>query len=129
MARHSGKNGKVKMGTDFVAALTGWDIDEQAETHDTTSMGDTSDNHVVGFSSWSGSIKMNADHGSDGQDVRAGDELAFEGYSEGDGAGKTYYSGNISVTGLKLQTEVKGTVTREYSFQGNGDLTVATVGV
>jgi hypothetical protein len=127
MARHSGKNGVVKLGGDAVVALTGWDIEESVSTTETTACGDTSKQHDSLIPGWSGSIKMNADHGADGHNLRAGASLAFEGYTEGDASGKTYYSGTITLTSSGVDSPYDGTVTTSYSFEGNGDLDIATV--
>lgn len=127
MARHNGNNGTVTLGGSAVIALTGWDIDETAGTTDTTACGDTSKNHLSDLPEWKGSVKMNADHGATGQTLRAGDSVAFEGYSEGDAVGKTFYSGTITITSAGLDTALGSTVTRSYSFEGNGDLSIEVV--
>ena len=127
MSRHSGNNGIARLGAAVVAHLTGWDIEETAGVIDITAIGDGSRRLVPDISEWKGSIKMNLDHGADGQTLRAGDAVAFEGYSEGDDSGKTYYSGNIVITSMGVDSPFKGGVTRTYSFEGDGDLSVAVV--
>lgn len=130
MARHSGKNGMVKFdaGTQVtVTALTGWDIEESMSTSDTTAAFDDWESHDVTQKAWKGSIKMNADHGSDGQTLRAGDQLEFEGYTEGDGVGKTFYSGLVTIESHGIDSSYNGTVTRSYSIKGQGPLSIATV--
>lgn len=127
MTRHTGKNGVVKFGSDTVVALTGFDIDETIGLQDTTACGDVAEVHAVDIPGWSGSIKMNVEHGAVGQELRAGEAIAFEGYTEGDGVGKTYFSGPATVESMKLQSEVRGVVTREYSIKGNGPLAVGVV--
>ncbi|MFY0619023.1 hypothetical protein [Shimia sp.] len=127
MGRHSGNNGVVKLGPTAVVALTGWDLDETAGTIDVTAIGDTSRRIVPDISEWKGSIKMNADHGADGQTLRAGDVVAFEGYTEGDASGKYFYSGSILITSNGVDAPFKGAVTRSYSFEGDGALSIAQV--
>lgn len=125
MGRHTGKNGVVKLGGDTLVALTGFDIDETVGTQDVTACGDPAEVHATDIPGWSGSIKMNVEHGEAGQTLRAGDAIQFEGYSEGAAAGKTYYSGPATIESMKFQSEVRGVVTREYSIKGNGPLTMA----
>lgn len=130
MARHSGKDGLVKLngGSQVtVAGLTGWDISETIATTPSDAAGDDWTSPLGTQKSWSGSIKMRLDHGAAGQTFRAGDTLAFEGYTEGDASGKTYYSGNILLTSHGLDSPFDGTVEREYSFEGVGALSSAAV--
>ena len=127
MARHSGKNGLVKLAAGAVVALTGWDIEESVSTIDLTAVGDSSKSHTTDIGGWSGSIKMNADHAAAGQTLRAGDSVAFEGYTEGSAVGKTFFSGTITILTHGVDSPMDGAVTRSYSFEGNGDLTIAAV--
>lgn len=127
MARHSGKNGMVNVGADTVIALTGWTIEETASNVDLTAAGDTWETHETTYKAWSGTISMNADHTAAGQTLRAGDSVAFEGYTEGDATGKTFFSGTITVESHSVDSPYDGTVTRSYNFTGNGALSVAAV--
>lgn len=129
MARHNGKNGIVTLDSGAVAALTGWDIEETVDTTDLTAAGDAWKDHDTGIPEWKGSIRMNADHGAAGQGLRAGTVLDFEGYTEGDDVGKTYFSGSITITSVGLDSPFEGAVTRNYSFMGKGALSIATVAV
>jgi hypothetical protein len=127
MARHSGKNGKVKLASGFVAGLTSWDIEETVGDADLTAAEDVWSDHDTTQKSWTGNIAVKLDHGADGQTVRAGDVLAFEGYTEGDGTGKTFYSGQITVLTHGITSPFDGEVTRSYSFKGKGALASAVV--
>ena len=127
MSRHTGKNGLVKLASDAVLALTGFDIEESVGVVDMTACGDTAETHDTLPGSWGGTINMNADHGGTGQDLRAGASVAFEGYTEGDSSGKTYLSGQVTVESMSIGSPHDGKVTREYKVKGNGALTVAVV--
>lgn len=127
MARHSGKNGSVKLGAATVIALRSWDIEETVGEADLTAAGDEWETHQTLQKSWSGNISMVLDHAAAGQTVRAGDSLAFEGYTETEAQGVTYYSGTISITSHGVDSPYDGTVTRTYAFKGNGALTSAVV--
>lgn len=128
MGRHSGNNGVVRVGSNAIGGLVGWDISETAGTIDTTAIGDLAKEKVADIPEWKGSIKMNADYDAGAnQTLRAGDTIAFEGYSEGNTTGKTYYSGQAIVTSNGKDVPFGGVVTRQYDFEGTGVLTVAVV--
>lgn len=128
MGKHTGKNGKVKFGANFVAGLDGWSIEETVETEDLTSADSVAMEHETMKPGWSGTCNLLLDHeDSAKQTPRAGDSVAFEGYTEGDATGKTYYSGTVSVTSVGVDSPQKGAVKRNIAFQGNGALSTATV--
>lgn len=127
MARHTGKNGTVKVGGTDIAGLVSFDITEEISVEDITAAGDTWEDHDTTLKKWSGSITMRLDHAGTGQDLRAGDEIAFQGYTEGDASGKTYLSGTATVTSHGITHEYKSTVERSYSIVGKGALSSATV--
>ena len=127
MTRHVGNNGKVTLASGAVAGLDSFDITEPAATHDLSAAGDPWEVHGGGLKKWEGSITMKADHGATGQDLRAGDSVAFQGYTEGDATGKTFYSGTATITSHGLNSPKDGAVVRTYSIMGNGALAIATV--
>ncbi|MFW5655814.1 MAG: hypothetical protein ACOCYW_09270, partial [Roseicyclus sp.] len=98
MGRHTGKNGTVTLGDGAVVAVTGFDIEETVGETDFTAAGDSWRTHGTTFKEWSGTVNMLADWGATGQDLRAGDEVAFEGYTEGNSSGRTYLSGTCTIT-------------------------------
>lgn len=128
MARHSGKNGIAKLGGTAVLALTGWDFEESVGDVDLSGAGDGWADHDTTIKSWTGNINVNADYAAgSGQDIRAGDEIGVEFYSEGDASGKTYWSGTCTVTSNGVDSPFDGAVTRKFSVKGKGALTSATV--
>ena len=128
MGRHSGKNAVVENGTDVIAGLVGFDIDETAEDVDLSAAGDGWMDHDSTLKGWSGTLSFRLNHdAADNQSLRAGDTIAFEGYTEGKGSGKTFLSGSASVTGHKIGTSYNGETSREYSIKGKGALSVAVV--
>lgn len=127
MTWHTGKNGVVTLGTDDVVELTGFDIEETSAVVSKTAAGDSWTDKDGTFLDWKGNISFNLDHSGTGQSVRAGDVVAFKGYTEGDATGKTYYSGNILITSHKIDSPHDGTVTRTMAFEGKGQLSKATV--
>jgi hypothetical protein len=128
MARHKGQFGKVKAGAAFLGHLTNWSINEKAAMHDQSAAEDRWSENESGILSWSGSVTLRLDHeASANQSLRAGGSLAVEFYSEGDGSGKTYYSGNVIIEDHGLSSPFDGGTERTYSFVGTGALAIATV--
>lgn len=127
MARHTGKDGLVKFGVNTVAALDSFDVEEQIGEQDLTAAGDTWRSHGTTYKEWSGTVTLKADWAGTGQTARAGDEVAFEGYTEGDGSGKVYLSGTATITGHSVSSPHDGAVTRTYTLKGTGELSIETV--
>lgn len=128
MARHSGKNGKVKLGSNFIGHLVSFDITEKADKVKATAAGEAWDSHIVTQKSWSGSLALRLDHASGAyQTPRAGDELAVEFYTDGDAVGKTLLSGTVILDDHGIDLSYDGEVGRKYSFTGNGELVVEVV--
>lgn len=126
MARHKGQFGKVKAGENFVAHVTNWSINEKAAMHDKSAAEDTWAANESGIKNWSGSLTFRLDHdASANQTMRAGDELEIELYSEGDGAGKTFYSGSVIFEDHGVASPYDNTTERTYAFIGNGELSIA----
>lgn len=129
MGRHSGKNFVVKNGSDVIDGGRSFDIDETSgDTTDLTAAGDTWQDSDGGIPGWTVTLSFLLDHESAAnQSLRAGDVIAFEGYTEGDASGKTYWSGNARVDSHKIATSHTGESTREYTCTGKGALSKAAV--
>ncbi|UWQ59965.1 hypothetical protein K3722_07495 [Leisingera caerulea] len=128
MARHTLKNAVAKLGSNVLDGLRQIDIEETVGDVDLTAAGDAWQDHDTGIPGWTASISFLLDHeAAANQSLRAGDVVAFEGYTEGDGSGKTYYSGTASVLSHKLGGSYDGEATREYSCKGKGALNTAVV--
>lgn len=128
MARHSGRNGKVKIGANFLPDVVSWDIAEKADTVKTTAMGEEWDSHLATQKNWSGSLTLRANHAAGSyQTARAGDTVALELYSEGDATGQTFYTGSAILTDNGIDVPYDNEVARKYSFIGSGALTVDVV--
>ena len=125
MARHSGKNLKVKVGAAFIDGVMGFDFTETRDTHEITAAGDGWKDFDIGLNGFTGSITMRLDHVATGQDLRAGAVVAFAGYTEGAARGTTYISGSCIVSQHQLDVRYDGVAGRQYSVTGKGALTVA----
>jgi hypothetical protein len=129
MAVHHGKNGKVKLGTNVVAAVTKFSVAETVGDSDTTAMGDTAQTHIVGIPGWSGKIEGNYDPlNTTGQVALAiGTSVSVGLYTDGDASGKKYLSGTASVVGVSREASHTDRATFAIDIKGNGALTLASV--
>ena len=129
MATHKGSEGTVKVGSNAVAEIRSYSIEESADTLEITSMGDTAREYVPSLTSFSGSLDVFWDEtDASGQGaLTIGSEVTLNVYPEGDTAGDTYYTGSAIVTGVSRSASFDGLVEASISVQGTGALTSTTV--
>jgi predicted secreted protein len=129
MATHKGSEGTVKVGTNAVAEIKSYSIEESADTLEDTSMGDSARTYKPSLSNFSGSLDVFWDEtDTNGQGALSiGSEVTLNVYPEGDTAGDTYYTGSAIVTGVSRSASFDGLVEASISVQGNGALTATTV--
>jgi predicted secreted protein len=129
MATHKGSEGIVKVGSNSVAEIRSYSIEESADTLEDTSMGDSARTYKPSLTSFSGSLDVFWDEtDSSGQGaLSVGSEVTLNVYPEGDSAGDTYYTGSAIVTGVSRTGAFDGLVEASISVQGNGALTESTV--
>jgi predicted secreted protein len=121
MATHKGSEGTVKVGSNAVAEIRSYSIEESADTLEITSMGDTAREYVPSLTSFSGSLDVFWDEtDASGQGaLTIGSEVTLNVYPEGDTAGDTYYTGSAIVTGVSRSASFDGLVEASISVQGN----------
>lgn len=129
MATHKGSEGTVKVGSNAVAEVRSFTIDESADTLEDTSMGDAARTYKPSLTSFSGSVDVFWDEtDTTGQGaLTIGAEVTLNLYPEGDTTGDTYLSGSAIVTGVSVNSSFDGLVESSISFQGTGALTTTTV--
>lgn len=129
MAVHKGSEGTVKVGSNAIAEIRSYSIEETSDTLETTTMGDTARTYTPNLTSWSGSVDVYWDEtDSTGQGaLTVGAEVTLNVYPEGDSAADTYYTGAAIVTGVTKNASFDGLVEASVSLQGTGALTSATV--
>lgn len=129
MANHKGSEGTVKVGSNAVAEIRSFSIEETADTLEDTSMGDSARTYLPSLTSWSGSVDVFWDEtdtsGQGALDV--GSSVTLNLYPEGDTAADTYYTGTAIVTGKSVSSSFDGMVEASFSVQGTGALTETTV--
>jgi predicted secreted protein len=129
MATHKGSEGTVKVGSNAVAEIKSYSIEESADTLEDTSMGDSARTYKPSLSNFSGSLDVFWDEtDTNGQGALSiGSEVVLNVYPEGDTTGDTYYTGSAIVTGVSRSASFDGLVEASISVQGNGALTTSTV--
>ena len=129
MATHKGSEGIVKVGSNSVAEIRSYSIEESADTLEDTSMGDSAKTYKASLTSFSGSLDVFWDEtDTSGQGALSiGAEVTLNVYPEGDASGDTYYTGSAIVTGVSRTASYDGLVEASISVQGNGALTETTV--
>ena len=129
MATHKGSEGTVKVGTNAVAEIKSYSLEESSDTLEDTSMGDSARTYKPSLTSFSGSLDVFWDEtDTSGQGALSiGSEVTLNVYPEGDTAGDTYYTGSAIVTGVSRSASFDGLIEASISVQGNGALTSTTV--
>lgn len=129
MATIKGNGGVVKVGSDAIAEIRSFSIDETSDTIEDTAMGDTYRTFKTSLKSWSGSVDIFFDDtDTTGQGALVpGAEATVTFYVEGDDAGSHTLSGSAIVTSRSISTSFDGMVEASLSLQGNGALTESAV--
>ena len=127
MAIHKGSEGTVHVGTDAVAEIRSYSVEETADTLETTSMGDAARTHLASLTSFSGSLDVYWDETYTAQiALTVGSSVTIKFYPEGTASSAKYYSGTAIVTGVSRSASFDGLVEASISVQGTGALTLAT---
>tara|TARA_R110000868_G_scaffold313856_3_gene574865 strand:- start:2974 stop:3366 length:393 start_codon:yes stop_codon:yes gene_type:complete len=129
MSTFSGKDGVIKSGSNAVAEVRSWSIEETAGTTNDTVMGDDWDTHKVTQKSWSGSCDVYFDDtDADGQATFvAGASVTVHFQMEGDTSGDHDFTGTVTITSRSVSSSHDGIIEASFSFTGNGALTESTV--
>lgn len=125
----TGDAGVISIGGNDIIELTGFTLDEAAETIDTTTMdGTCTKDSEVGTISFSGSIDLHYETiDLAAGNLTIGSTVAVIFYPTGATTGMESISGTILITGLSMPVERDSMVTRAVTFEGKGQLTRATL--
>lgn len=129
MATHAGSEGTVKVGSDAIAEIRSFSLEETADTLEDTTMGDTARTYKPSLTTFTGSVDVFWDEtDTSGQGaLTIGASVTLNVYPEGDTAGDTYYTGSAIVTGVTRSSSFDGLVEASITVQGSGALTASTV--
>lgn len=129
MATHAGSEGTVKVGSDAIAEIRSFSLEETADTLEDTTMGDNARTYKSSLTTFTGSVDVfwdETDTAGQGA-LTIGASVTLNVYPEGDTAGDTYYSGSAIVTGVTRSSSFDGLVEASITVQGSGALTASTV--
>tara|TARA_Y100001972_G_C7542227_1_gene272778 strand:+ start:182 stop:571 length:390 start_codon:yes stop_codon:yes gene_type:complete len=128
MATFAGSGGVVQVGSNAVAEVRSYSIEETMETLEDTSMGDTSRTFLASLKSFSGSADVFFDDtDTSGQGgLTVGTSATLSVAMQGTGSGAHKLSGTVLVTGRTITGSFDGMVEATISFQGTGALTEGT---
>ena len=128
MANHTGSEGTVKVGSNTIAEIRSFSIDETHDAIEDTALGDTTRSFKTGLKSWSGTIECYWDetdtNGQGALDVGASITLNL--YPEGNEVGSIYFSGTCLISSKAISSSMDGMVEASYGVQGSGALTETT---
>ena len=129
MATHTGSAGTVKVGSNAVAELKSWSLDQTQDTVETTKLGDTVKTYSVTQSSSNGTMSCHWDETDTNGQVACsiGATVTLNLYPEGATSGDTYYTGSAIITSVGVSQTHDGIVEREIGFQVSGEVTIGTV--
>ena len=129
MATHTGSEGTVKVGSDAIAEIRSFSLEESADTLEDTTMGDTARTYKSSLTTFTGSVDVFWDEtDTTGQGaLTIGASVTLNVYPEGDTAGDTYYTGTAIVTGVTRSSSFDGLVEASITVQGSGALIATTV--
>jgi predicted secreted protein len=128
MATFKGNSGTVKVGSDAIAEIRSYNVDETMDTIEDTSMGDTYRTFKTSLKSFSGSVDVFFDDtDTSGQGaLTVGSEVTVNFLMEGDTTGSHQLSGTALVTGRTITGSFDGMVEASLTLQGTGALTEGT---
>jgi len=129
MATHIGRDGIIKVGSNAVAELRSFSIEETGDTVEDTVMTDTARTYISTLTSFTGSADVFWDEtDTNGQGaLTVGSSVTINFYPEGADSGDTYYTGTALVTGVTRSASFDGMVEASITLQGSGALTASTV--
>ena len=128
MATHLGKEGTVQVGSNAIAEIRGFSIDETIDTVEDTSMGDSSKSYLASIKDFSGSVDVLYDEtDTNGQTaLSVGSSVTLNFAPEGTSSGDVKLTGTAIVTGKSVTSSFDGLVESTISVQGTGGLTTTT---
>ncbi len=129
MATFSGSDGVIRIGSNVMAEVRSWSVEQTADTNEDTVMGDSWRTHKSSLKSWTGSADVLFDdtdtNGQTACVVGATITVSFQ--MEGNTSGDHRLYGSAIITAKSLNASYDGLVEASITFQGTGALTEGTV--
>jgi len=117
MATFKGNDGVVLIGTDVMAEVISFSVDETADTIEDTVMGDTSKTYKASFTDFTATVETYFDDTDTAQNnVTAGDTVVLKLQMEGNTTGDHQLTGSAIVTSRSIGVTSDGINTATYSL-------------
>ena len=128
MATFSGSDGVVRIGTNVMAEVRSWSVEQTSDTNEDTVMGDSWRTHKASLKSWTGSADVLFDDtDTNGQTACAiGATITVSFQMEGNSTGDHRLYGSAIITSKSINSTYDGLVESSITFQGTGALTEGT---
>ena len=128
MATHLGKEGTVQVGSNAIAEIRGFSIDETIDVVEDTSMGDSSKTYLASIKDFSVTVDVLYDEtDTNGQTALSlGSSVTLNFAPEGTSSGDVKLTGTAIVTGKSITSSFDGLVESTITVQGTGGLTTTT---
>ena len=128
MATFKGNDGVVLIGTDVMAEVISFSVDETADVIEDTVMSDVAKTYKASFTDFTATVETYFDDTDTAQQaVTAGDSVTLKLQMEGNTSGDHQLTGTAIVTSRSIGVTSDGINTATYSLQGTGGLTETTV--
>lgn len=125
MTAIAGYGGSFKNGSNTVAEIGEWNLNVDATILDTTKLGDSWKDNIVGLKSWNGKATGRWDMTDTNGQVAMqtallnGTSITVNCYT----SGTHFYSGSVWIKAIAIKDAVAAAVDIEFTFEGNGALT------
>lgn len=128
MATHLGKEGTVQVGSNAIAEIRSFSVDETIDVVEDTSMGDSAKTYLASIKDFSGTIDVLYDEtDTNGQTaLSVGSSVTVNFAPEGTDSGDVKLTGTAIVTAKSVTSSFDGLVESTISIQGSGGLTTGT---
>ena len=128
MATHLGKEGTVQVGSNAIAEIRSFSVDETIDVVEDTSMGDSAKTYLASIKDFSGTIDVLFDEtDTNGQTaLSVGSSVTVNFAPEGTTTGDVKLTGTAIVTGKSVSSSFDGLVESTITIQGTGGLTTGT---
>ena len=128
MATHLGKEGTVQVGSNAIAEIRSFSVDESIDVVEDTSMGDSAKTYLASIKDFSGTIDVLYDEtDTNGQTaLSVGSSVTVNFAPEGTDSGDVKLTGTAIVTGKSVSSSFDGLVESTITIQGTGGLTTGT---
>ena len=128
MASHKGSEGTVHIGSDAIAEIKSYSVNESMNVIDDSNIGDDAKTYISGSTEWDGSCDVFFDETDVAQiALTSGASVTLKVYPEGTASTAKYWTGTALVTGISRSASIDGMVDASFSFKGTGALILATV--